>query len=409
MGMLPASHALAQNDGGSSYSIFNLGDIRQTTTASAAGRGGVEVAIPSERTINGINPALWGDLESVSIQAGLNFAQYQVSDQNSSLYQNRTALQSFSAGFPLSGVYRSAIVLSVRPYSTVNYLTRLASRVPTASGDSANAQISYNGDGGISEGTLGASFAPIPEISIGIAGARYFGSIKNSSGVSFPDGGMNPAAYQRSDLYGGWGARAGVAARPLAGLTLAAVVETGSSLSRQRFDRSSYVAQNTSGSELVEDTTNLTTATVTLPPRITAGASFLTGRALLSAQATFQSWPQDEYPRSRSSMRIAAGFDRLGREEAGTSGFDRWTLRAGAYLDQTYYTINGTGIDEMGVSVGAAIPLRPTTRLNVGTQLDIGIEVGERGTTDNGLTKELFGRLNLDLTVGELWFIRSRR
>jgi hypothetical protein len=409
LGVIAVQPAEAQQDGGSSYSIFNLGDIRQAVTASGVARGGSEVAVTSPRTINGTNPALWGDLETVSVQAGMSFAQYQVSDDNSSLYQNRTSLQNFSAGFPMSDVYNSALVLSIRPYSTVNYLTQLASRVPTAAGDTADGTISYSGDGGISEATFGASFAPIPEVTIGVAGSRFFGAIRNSSGVSFPDGSLNPAVYQRNDVFGGWGFRAGLAARPIEGLTIGGVFESGSNLNRERHDIAAYVDRSPQGSEEVVDTTASDTQTVKLAPRITAGASYRTGRALLSTQVTMQAWSADDFANARNSMRIALGFDRMGNEAAGASGFDRWTLRAGAYMDQTYFNVRGTGIDEVGVSIGAGIPLTFVSRLNVGTTLDLAIEAGQRGSTDNGLTKELFGRFNLELTLGELWFIRSRR
>ncbi|HVK39299.1 MAG TPA: hypothetical protein VNA88_12235 [Candidatus Kapabacteria bacterium] len=403
--VLAVEPAAAQTDGGSSYSIFNIGDVRQTVTASGTGRGGIEASTTSEKTINGTNPALWGDLGAVSIQAALSFVQYHVSDASSSLYQNRTALQNFSAGFPVSETYRAAFALMIRPYSTVNYLTQTTSRVPTATGDSTDATISYSGDGGITEATFGGSFAPIPELTVGVAGTRYFGAIRNASGVKFPDESLNPAVYQRNDLFGGWGMRAGVAVRPVEGLTIGGVFETGAELTRERHDIAAYVDQSTQ----VVDTTDTRTETVTIPPRITAAASFLTGRALLSAQGTFQSWPIDEYPDSRSSMRMAVGFDRIGRDAAGTTGFDRWTLRAGAFYDQTYYSIAGNGIDEIGVAIGASIPITTVSRLNVGTTLDLGFEIGQRGSTDNGLTQELFGRLNVELAVGELWFIRSRR
>lgn len=395
----------AQTSGGSSYSIFNLGDLRQTVTASGIARGGIEGATPSFTMINGTNPALWGDLQYVAVQAGASFSQYQVSDATSSLYQNRTALQNFSAGFPMSQTYRSTFSIGVRPYSTVNYRTQLAERVPTATGDSAEARITYSGDGGISEALFGASFAPIPEVTIGAAASRFFGAINNASAVAFPETEMNPAVYQRLDYFGGWGLRAGIAARPVEDLTIGGLFESGADLVRERTDVSAYIDQN----EEVVDTTNTSSESITIPPRITAAVSYRTGRALISAQGTFQSWATDQYPNARNSMRLALGFDRIGADAAGATSFDKWTLRAGAYYDQTYFNVNGTGIDEMGVSIGAGIPVTLVSRLNVGTTLDFSLDVGQRGSTDNGLTSELFGRFNLEFTLGELWFVRSRR
>jgi hypothetical protein len=41
--------------------------------------------------------------------------------------------------------------------------------------------------------------------------------------------------------------------------------------------------------------------------------------------------------------------------------------------------------------------------------MDVGIELGTRGTTENGLTQELFGKLSVELSINELWFQSSRR
>ncbi|MBC8145867.1 MAG: hypothetical protein H7X80_09785 [bacterium] len=405
VGMLAVNIAYGQTSGGSSYSIFNIGDLRQTVTASGAARGGIEAAVPSPLTINGTNPALWGDLRNVSVQAGMSFTQYQVSDAEGSLNQNRTSLQNFSAGFPVSEKFRSTIAIGLRPYSSVNYRTQLAENVPNANGDSTEARITYTGVGGISEFVFGGSFAPIPEVAVGVGASRFFGAINNGSGVTFPDGALNPAVYQRNDFYGGWGVRAGLSLKPVDQLTIGAVFETGSTLFRDRTEIAAYI----DGFDEVIDTTAKRTENFTIPPRISVGASFLTGRALISTQATMQSWSSDVYPNARNSMRVALGFDRIGAEAPGAAAFDKWTLRAGAYYDQTYYNINGNGINEMAVTIGAAIPITIVSRLNVGTTFDIALEVGQRGTTDNGLTSELFGRFNVEFTLGELWFVRSRR
>ena len=47
----------AQSGGGSTYSIFNIGDLRPGANASGAGRAGIEAAVPSPLVLNSINPA----------------------------------------------------------------------------------------------------------------------------------------------------------------------------------------------------------------------------------------------------------------------------------------------------------------------------------------------------------------
>lgn len=396
--------ALAQTGGGSTYSIFNIGDLRGGATAASAGRGGAETAVPSQTIINSLNPALWSDLSYVTLQAAMNFEQYEVSNASGKLYQNQSKLQDFSAAFPYSQEYGGTLALSIRPYSTVNYRTQLQQNVPGT--DTNTALVTYSGHGGLSEALAGTSFRPVEWLSIGASGSLLFGSITSQSEVAFPNSGtLSPASYQTGDLYIGAGGRFGVAAQPVEGLRIGGVYETGGTLTKERSVSTRLVDNNR---EII-DTTATGEEEFTLPPRFMVGASYQTGRFLLSSDAMFQTWGKENFPTARSSSRFALGMDRLPSESMNASGFERWTFRLGGYYEQTYYQMeNGDGIDQMGLSLGARCPISSAGPMSAGTSLDFAIEVGKRGSTDNGLTQELYGRLWLELSVSELWFVRRR-
>ncbi len=400
-----APTAIAQTSGGSTYSIFNLGDLRAGTTAAAAGRGGVESAVPSHAIINSLNPALWSDLSYVTLQAAMNFEQYKVSDALGTIYQNQSKLQDFSVAFPYSQAFGGTLAFSVRPYSTVNYRTQLERTIQT--GDTTTRSlITYSGQGGLSEALLGSSFEPAEWISIGISGSLLFGSVTTESAISFPDNNtLSPARYQKGDLYMGGSGRFGVAVKPSPGLTVGGVFETGGTLSRERSESTRLIDNNR---ELI-DTTMVSKSDLKLPPRIILGASYQTGRFLLASDAIFHSWDKEDFPTARPSSRFAAGVDRLPSESINASGFERWTFRLGGYYEQTYYELaNGTGIDQMGLTLGARVPISQSGHLNAGTALDLAVELGQRGSINNGLTQELYGKLWVQLGVSELWFVRRR-
>lgn len=403
--LLPIAALRAQTAGGSSYSVFNLGDIQPVTTAAGVSRGHVEVATFSPRSVNSTNPAMWGDLENVTIQAGLLFSQSKLSDAGGSIAQNRTALQNFSAGFPISSLFHATLAAGLKPFSTVSYRTLISAKAPTVTGDSVTSSSTYFGEGGVSEAFFGTSFAPIPEVTVGLSGARYFGTVNNTTKVAFPGNELNPATYARNEHFGGWGLHAGLLVRPIPAVGIGLAFETPVDLTRDREDITSFTEQ----SENVVDTSARTSSSVTIPSRITAGASWSTGRFLLSAEGSLQTWEGGSFSSARNSMRVGAGMDRLGAAGAGSRGFDRWTLRLGGYYDQTYYNVGGKGIDDYGFTLGAGIPLTTTTNLTVGTLLEVALDLGRRGVTDSGLTQELYARLNIELAVSELWFVRSRR
>lgn len=402
--LAPRNSTAQQTSGGSSYSVLNIGDLQTSTSVAGQGRGGVETAVPTGSVLNSINPALWSTMHNVTLQASMDFAQSKVTDGASSLYQNSTHIQGFSVAFPVSEEYGITPALAFRPYSTVNYRTQLQQYIVTGS-DSTQALTTYQGSGGLSEVLLGTSFKPMEEIALGASLDWYFGSIENRSLVNFPNQSLNPATYFRNDQYSGLGGRIGLEVEPVSNLRLGAVYQTGSSLERVRYLINSYDDQ---GRQVI-DTTNTITSTVKIPPRFTFGASYQMGRSILAADASVQSWTTEDFANTRNTGRYAVGYEYQPSESVNAEGFDRWTFRLGGFLENTYYSLPGGNVDQMGFTLGFGIPLTTFNRLNANTAIDVAFQVGTRGTTDNGLTQETFGRLSVELAISELWFTRLRR
>ncbi len=82
---------------------------------------------------------------------------------------------------------------------------------------------------------------------------------------------------------------------------------------------------------------------------------------------------------------------------------DRWAYNVGAGYRQLYYVVNDQGIDEMYGSFGVQIPIARST------YLDAAATGGMRGTTDQGLIREVFARLSFSISIGENWFRPFKR
>ncbi|PSQ68995.1 MAG: hypothetical protein BRD29_02525 [Bacteroidetes bacterium QH_2_67_10] len=91
--------------------------------------------------------------------------------------------------------------------------------------------------------------------------------------------------------------------------------------------------------------------------------------------------------------------------------FSRTAYRLGAYYEQTYVDAQtvfddapeGTGINALAATGGVSLP----TPL-YGTRIDVGVEVGTRGTTDADLIRDVFYGLSLNVNLGERWFQRRK-
>lgn len=106
------------------------------------------------------------------------------------------------------------------------------------------------------------------------------------------------------------------------------------------------------------------------------------------------------------SYAIGASFRPAG-DEAGnllTGSIYRMGLR---YADD-YVTVKGTALTQIGMSFGLSMPVgsRSRSRFNIGTEL------GQRGTTDDGLLLERYANVFIGITItpelNETWFKKRR-
>lgn len=398
-----AAHAQSTN-GGSTYSIFNIGDLQMSTSVTAAGRGGTETGTPSPGMLNSTNPASWSDMQLTTLSIGGGLDQYQVSDGSNSVLQNNLRIREIALGIPVSVKSGITLGIAVHPYSVVNYRSRLERDVQ-AIDTVRRASISYSGQGGISRLVVGASFRPVPELSIGAAYNGFFGTVRNENSVTFDGGEMTPASYRTETTNGGSGFTAGLTWEPITNLRLGAAWESGATLDRDHITTTLY--QQATNARYI-DTIGTTNDQVEIPMRMNFGASYVVGRSLGAVDVTMQDWSTTGLANARSMTRIGLGYEYLPARSAAT-GLERWSFRGGLFMENTYYTLPGGDINSIGGTLGLRIPIADGTGLNTPSALDIGLEIGTRGTTDNGLTRELFGRLSLEFSLSELWFTTRKK
>ncbi|HET8837734.1 MAG TPA: hypothetical protein VFM82_01930 [Flavobacteriaceae bacterium] len=86
-----------------------------------------------------------------------------------------------------------------------------------------------------------------------------------------------------------------------------------------------------------------------------------------------------------------------------TNYFNRIVYRGGFRYEETGLNINNEGIDEFGISFGVGLPAGKML-----SNLNIGFEYGQRGTTAAGLVKETFYNIFISLSLNDLWFQKSK-
>jgi hypothetical protein len=182
-------------------------------------------------------------------------------------------------------------------------------------------------------------------------------------------------------------------------LTLGFTITTGTSLEanlQRTYPSSSYISGDSTVSE---------DGTAGLPLSVGFGLSYLLqNRYRFLGDITAENWGNTKYfnlpPENlRNSFRASLGFEAMPAKDA-DSFEKRIIYRAGVAYSSTYYQINGVGINEFLISGGLGLPMGPESQIN------IGLQVGVRGTLDNHLQKDTIIRLSVAISASEIWFLK---
>ncbi len=85
------------------------------------------------------------------------------------------------------------------------------------------------------------------------------------------------------------------------------------------------------------------------------------------------------------------------------SYFNRITYRAGLRFEKTGMVINNTDINNFGITFGLGLPLG-----NNLSNLNLGFELGRRGTTSADLIEESYFKVNVGLSLNDQWFQKRK-
>lgn len=393
------SSSIAISQGGSNFSIYGIGDIIHNSSAVFDALGGCAVAVPKDNSINLVNPALWGFLKQTRIRAGYRFNQNLVQTEGASLWQNNGKVDGILYGLAVDTSRGFSIVFGFNPYSTVNYY--ISKPVEVVIDDYVlKGNNYYLGSGGLTQAFLGFSFQPFDALFLGISGVTNFGTIQRYNRTLVSGNYASSAITEENDYFSGFGFRFGTLIRPLSQFYIGLAYELNNRITLKR--NSTYIY------ELTLDTTFETESKFDMPSSFGLGVSYKFGRTLLTSEFTTRDFSKMSYnigPRAKldNEFKIAFGLSRLGSKSTFTSYTNRMTYNIGAYYKKLYPILDGSVINEYAFSFGFEFPIVGSAMFNSG------FVFGARIPIINSLPKEYFGRMILEITLGETWFVPFKR
>jgi len=388
--------------GGSNYSIFGIGDLNLSSNASYEGLAGTQIAFPSVNSINLKNPAMWSMVTDTRLQAGYRFNQHLISDPDRSVAHNNGTITGFSSLFAISPKNGISLSLGLAPYTLVNYY--LASPVYIQEdGFTVTGNAEYLGKGGVSTLFAGLSSKVAYGLAVGVMGFTATGNISSQIDTElFGDASYFTSTVTKEDQFKGAGLKFGFAYTGIKKITIGGFYQTEIKSKGDRLTTYSTI------NPFRPDTTFNDAISFTVPSALGFGASYVSGKFIIGADFAMQDYSGFDYKQGKNmefsnSYMASIGASRLGNQNFSAPFMDKVTYKFGMSFREQYYKLDGNPINEISASVGMQIPW---TR-NLLT--DVAFVMGRRGTTDNGLLQDFFGRFVVDISIGETWFVPFKR
>lgn len=404
--------AFSQENNASPYSFYGVGDLKFRGTVDTRSMGGIGI-LPDSIHLNLQNPATYGHLKltTFTIAGSMSNTDFKTASQTDDA--SRTTLDYIAVGLPFKKI---GVSFGLMPYTSVGY--KIRSR-DTQDGVSRDRQ--FRGSGGLNRVFAGVSYRLTPAFSLGADMQYNFGIIETrsitdltSAGIQYPTREIN-----RSD-YGGFSFNIGAVYQKkittLLDLYASATFMPRGSLNSTTNREIASIALNSSGNEAVVNTpitAKFSDDDVRLPAKFSIGTGIGQERKWF-AGAEYMFQESNELGNRFDNVTVAA-FESAHRISVGgyyipnymsfNSYLSRITYRAGLKYEKTGLVINNQAIDDYGFTLGLGLPLSGNIG---GSNLNIGFEMGRRGTTSAGLIQENYMNIFVSLSLNDRWFIKRK-
>jgi len=402
----------------SPYSYFGIGDTNQQMTVAATSMGGINVAQSYFGELNFTNPAALTALQLTTFSIAGKLKVLQIN--NGSLIQNSsyTGLTSLALGVPFGK--KGGLMVGLQPNSSVGYSI---SKEPDDTDEIIEKYI-FSGNGGTNRFFGSFAYEVTKGLSLGVEGEYIFGNINNSiinirKDISFH------SKYQTISSLKGASVKLG--AQYHYKLANDLVVKLGSTIKLKnelKATSEEYLYSFLYGPSATEIPKDTITSNIGLKGSIDRPTAVILGAGLGKSNqwnvgveyetqvaiSIDESVFKNNKIKYTSKSRYSLGGYYIPKNNSLTSYWQRVIYRAGIKYEKTGLAVNGvvgsgefTPINDFGISFGLGLPIG-----NQLSQVNLGLEYGNRGNTTNGLIKENYFNLRLSFNLTDKWFRKNK-
>ncbi len=406
--------SFAQEGTSSLYSFYGIGDVRFKGTIENTSMGGMSVILDSiHMNIN--NPAMYSSLKLTTYAVGGTFSVNKLKTDSQNEKAQRTALDYLAIGVPLK---KLGVGFGLIPYSSVGY------NIKSSSTDLNSIRTdSYNkGDGGVNKVFLGFGYQLTKDLSLGVDVQYNFGQINTQNISVRNDVNGVPIQYATKELNksnaNGVNFNTGLSYKTKLNNKLtffsSATYSPESKLNLGN-TRTVSLVQTISGLVVgvVGDPIDVTVPStkLKLPSKTTFGIGIGDVKKWsVGSELTFQNssnfgnrFTDISNVSYQNATKFTVGGYYIPNYKSYSNFFSRVVYRGGFRYENTGLIINNTPIKDGALTLGLGMPLKGAF-----SNVNIGLEIGNRGTKSAGLVSEQYMNFNIGLSLNDRWFVKRK-
>ena len=401
----------AQSIGNSPYGAYGIGDVKYDNTVETNAMGGISTAYiwDFNNSFNFRNPAANTNLELTTIKVeGTNENNYYKSNFNNiNSTKHSTYVSNISIAFPISRKVKFG--MGFQPYSSKSYDIITSKALNSEVTEAHN----FHGEGSVNTIQAALSYQINPEFAVGLRSNFYSGKLYDIEEVAFT-GAELISGYSNSYRVKAFNFTLGTTyQKKMANdhkLTLGATYTIGNSGNmRNIYTNSTYfylLGENKAYETIIDQQTHLDKKF--LPQEASLGIGYgKETKWFLGTQLDYKKGENFNFLGTtqayQDSYKYSVGGWWLPNFNNFRSYFSRIIYRYGAYYEKGNLQINGTNINRMALTAGVTLPFQKST-INRMNSMDIGVELGKRGTLENNLIRQNFVNLRIGINFADKWF-----
>ena len=408
---LPLSAQNGAYNGYSPYSVYGVGDLHAAGTAYNASMGGVGIATRNKRFVNTMNPASITARDSLSFMADFGLSgKFSLFTQND-LKGTKTLfnINDFVISFPMWR--RTAFMVGIQPFSDTGFSMAYVDKITSGDqsiGYTGNRAYGAYGDGGLNQFFAGASALLWNRLSIGAQYNLFFGTISKYSMSQFSDASYRSQTLGDTLQVRAHSAKFGLQYEQPVGtgkLVLGATYRLKAKVSGHAIEYSNISEMDLGRHELEKDN-------IQLGDKLGVGLSYTQAdKWSLEFDYIRGDWTDSNFDAVRgfrnngtysfstaTSQSFKAGFELTPNRNDIRYFLRRCTYRVGAYMDQSYYKVDGNNITSAGITLGMTVPV-----FQGYNGITFAIDLGQRGF-GNAFVKENYLGFHLGFNIFDIWF-----